>query len=72
MVTITSVGMAGISNLKNDPHLMVAARQKYISALCVTNAALQNPVSARTDLTLTAVILLGIFEVHILRYYEMF
>ena len=71
-VTITAVGMASISSLKNDPHLMAAARKKYISALRVTNAALQNPVSARTDQTLTAVVLLGIFEVRILRYYNVF
>ena len=68
MATIASVGMAGISNVKKDPHLMAAARQKYISALRMTNIALQDPVSARTDQTLTAIVLLGIFEVCIPRY----
>lgn len=64
VVTLTAVGMAGLANLKNDPGMMAAARQNYVTALHLTNAALQDAVSVRTDQTLTAVILLGVFEVH--------
>ena len=64
VVTLTAVGMAALANLKSDPGMMAAARQNYVTALHLTNAALQDTVGVRTDQTLTAVILLGIFEVH--------
>ena len=60
---MTCVGMGSIANITNDADMMVAARQKYSAALRVTNTALQDLESARSDQTLASVILLGIFEV---------
>jgi len=67
---ITAIGMAGISNMHKSPAVtvMVAARQKYISVLRALNIALQNPKTARSDSTLMAVMLLGLFEVRVLRH----
>lgn len=64
VVTLTAVGLAGLANFKNDPFTMAAARQKYASALHLTNTILRDPVGVRTDQTLTIVILLSVFEVH--------
>ena len=63
VAALTSVGMAGLANVKNDPCVMAAAREKYAAALQLTNLALQDPGSVWTDQTLTSVLLLGIFEV---------
>ena len=63
MTTITSVGLAGLSNTKHAPQVMVTARQIYARALRLTNAALRDPIESKTDQTLSAVMLLGLFEV---------
>jgi hypothetical protein len=60
---ITSLGMAGIANSKKDTRLMINANFKYTSALYNVNAALRDPEEAKTDQTLVAVMLLGLFEV---------
>jgi hypothetical protein len=60
---ITSLGMAGIANSKKDTRLMINANIKYTSALHTINAALRDPYESRTDQTLVAVMLLGLFEV---------
>ncbi len=60
---ITSLGMAGIANCKRDMRLMINANFKYTSALHTINAALRDPEEAKTDQTLGAVMLLGLFEV---------
>jgi hypothetical protein len=60
---ITSLGMAGIANSKKDTKLMINANFKYTSALHTINAALRDPYEAKTDQTLVAVMLLGLFEV---------
>jgi Fungal specific transcription factor domain len=59
---ISSVGLAALSNVSNDPTLMGKARQKHVSALSLTNAALRDPAIAKEDGTLAAVTLLGMFE----------
>jgi hypothetical protein len=60
---INSLGMAGIANSKKDTRLMINANFKYTSALQTINAALRDPCEAKTDQTLVAVMLLGLFEV---------
>jgi hypothetical protein len=60
---ITSLGMAGIANSKKDTKLMINANFKYTSALHTINAALRDPEEVKTDQTLVAVMLLGLFEV---------
>ncbi len=66
---IDAIGLAGISNMKHAPELMVAAGQKYARVLRAINASIQDPKEASTDQTLIAVMLLSLFEV--LRYLKM-
>jgi len=60
---ITSLGMAGIADARRDTRLMIKANFKYTSALRSVSAALRDPEEAKTDQTLVAVMLLGLFEV---------
>lgn len=60
---IDAIGLAGISNIKHSPELMVAAGRKYASVLRAINASIQDSREASTDQTLIAVMLLGLFEV---------
>ena len=60
---IEAIGLAGISNVKQAPELMVAAGQKYARVLRAINASIQDSKEASTDQTLTAVMLLALFEV---------
>ena len=60
---IDAIGLAGISNMKRSPDLMVSAGREYAKALRAINASIQDPRKAITDETLTAIMLLGLFEV---------
>lgn len=62
---IASIGMASISNIKNDSRIMFAARRKHILVLQAINRALQDPERAKLDTTFAAVLLLCLFEVRI-------
>ncbi|KAF6233116.1 hypothetical protein HO173_008660 [Letharia columbiana] len=59
---IEAIGLAGISNVKQAPELMVAAGQKYARVLRAITASIQNSKEVSTDQTLMAVMLLGLFE----------
>ncbi|KAK9234157.1 hypothetical protein V1525DRAFT_350715 [Lipomyces kononenkoae] len=59
---MASVGLAALSNVRNDESLMVLARHNYISALRLTMTSLQSPLRAGLDQTLRSVLLLGLFE----------
>lgn len=60
---ISTIGLAVIANTKQQPHLMVEAREEYAAALSLTNTALRNERRSLQDTTLTAVLLLAMFEV---------
>lgn len=60
---IEAIGLAGISNVNKAPELMVAAGQEYARVLRAITASIQDKKEASKDQTLTAVILLGLFEV---------
>lgn len=60
---IASIGMASISNIKNDPRIMYAARRKHTMVLQAINRDLQDPERAKLDTTFAAVLLLCLFEV---------
>lgn len=60
---IASIGMASISNIKNDPRIMFAARRKHTLVLQAINRALQDSERAKLDTTFAAVLLLCLFEV---------
>ncbi|KAL1963579.1 hypothetical protein VTN77DRAFT_8024 [Rasamsonia byssochlamydoides] len=63
MASIASVGMANLASLQNSPSLRLSARREYVAALKLTNAALCDPVQAKEDTTLTAIICLSLFEI---------
>ena len=60
---ITSIGLAGLANLKSSPETMILARKKHTAVLRSLNSSLQDPKTAATDATFLTVLLLGLFEV---------
>ena len=62
---ISSVGLAMLANTRNDPNLMTEARREYTTALRLTNSALRRENDCLQDTTLSAVLMLGMFEVRI-------
>lgn len=65
MASINAMGLAALGNIHNSPHLIREARQQYTIALSETNSALQGTVTAQSDATLAAVLILGLYEVSI-------
>lgn len=63
---VTSIGLAGLSNLKSSPETMIMARKKHTAVLRSLNSSLQDPATAATDSTFLTVLLLGLFEVQYL------
>ncbi|RFU30928.1 hypothetical protein B7463_g5409, partial [Scytalidium lignicola] len=61
--SITALGLAVLANTKVGPTLIMAAREEYTVALASTNKALQDLFLSKSDLTLMAVMFLGMFEV---------
>jgi hypothetical protein len=62
LASINAVGLASFSQYVHSPELMVKARQDYILALGLTNAALRSPKEVKKDSTLFSVMILSIFE----------
>lgn len=62
-VAMGAVGLAGLSNQRNDSSLMNKARNEYAMALRMTKNRLADPLRCKQDRTLTTVALLGLFEV---------
>lgn len=60
---ITSLGMAGLANVRRVPEAKAIANYKYASALHGVNALLRDPARATDDETLITVLLLGLYEV---------
>jgi hypothetical protein len=60
---VEAIGLAGILNTRYAPGVVIKARECYGRALRATNKALSDPVRAKSDLTLLAVLMLGHFEV---------
>jgi hypothetical protein len=60
---ISSVGKATLANLQTSHSLKVSARQDYVTALRLTNAAIRDGAQAIRDTTLSAIFLLSLFEV---------
>ena len=67
---VTSVGLAGLSNLKSSPETMIMATKKHTAVLRSLNSSLQDPGTASTDATFLTVLLLGLFEVQYLYLHE--
>ena len=62
---ITAIGLAGLSNFWSAPNIMAKANSAYCSALRLVNSGLSNIEEAKSDQTLVAIILLGLYEVHL-------
>ncbi|ESZ99553.1 hypothetical protein SBOR_0118 [Sclerotinia borealis F-4128] len=60
--SIESLGMVGLANFWKAPDLQFQAHKKYNSALRLVSSRLRNEEEARTDQTLVAVMLLGLYE----------
>lgn len=61
--TIKAVGLASVSRFQRLPGITQSAGENYGAALLATNAALRDPVLAKADSTLAAVVLLSLYEV---------
>lgn len=60
---VKAIGLASIAKIHQLPKIKYIARQEYGKALLATNNALHDPFMAKSDSTLTAVIMLGMYEV---------
>lgn len=59
---VTAVGLVGVAEMNRSSEVLNAARQNYIRALRLTNAALRDPSEAVKDTTMLSVLVLGLFE----------
>jgi hypothetical protein len=70
---VSSVGLAGLSNVTNTPEHMVLAKNKYGKTLGRLKAAIQNPSKEAITETFKAVLLLTAFEVrHLIDTYSLY
>jgi hypothetical protein len=60
---ITAAGLASLSNVAKQPNVSAPARQMYLQALRLVSEALADPLQVKSDQTLAAVMLLGLYEV---------
>ena len=60
---VSSVGLAGLSNVTKDQGIMILARNKYASTVSHVMAALNDLGKANLEHTFKAVMMLAIFEV---------
>ncbi|KAE8331008.1 hypothetical protein BDV39DRAFT_16314 [Aspergillus sergii] len=63
MQSLVAVGLAGLSNIKKSTELMTKATGEYTQALHLINCALKDETHCKSDATLAATMLLGMFEV---------
>jgi hypothetical protein len=61
--TVACLGLVGLSNFWKAPSIMRSAQAKYSSALRLVNSRLENVEEAKSNQTLVAVMLLGLYEV---------
>jgi hypothetical protein len=60
---VASIGLAGLANFWSAPNIMAQSNSAYCSALQLVNSGLGNIEEAKSDQTLVAIILLGLYEV---------
>lgn len=60
---IAALGMAGLANFWKAGNIMARAHTKYTSAVRLVGSMLQDIDTAKSDQTLVAVMLLGLYEV---------
>jgi hypothetical protein len=62
---VECIGLAYMSHSRSDPQMMLAASKKHTDVIRSVKNALTSMDSAKNDETLVAVLLLGLFEVHL-------
>jgi len=62
LAAMKAVGIAGIAHSVQEPALLNVARGHYLKAIQGTNAALKSPTMVKRDSTLTAIMILSIYE----------
>lgn len=63
---VMAVGLAAMSNVTHDKSLLSAAREKYLAALNIVRAAVENPQLANPVLTFKLILMLSLFEVRLI------
>lgn len=63
--TVTCLGLVGLANFWKTSNIMSRALAKYNSAMRLVSSSLINIDEAKSDQTLVAVILFGLYEVFI-------
>lgn len=61
----STMKVVGIANMSMMPESRRSARQEYSIALRAINDALRDPVAAKSDSTLAAVLLVSVYEVRL-------
>ena len=59
---ITAAGLAALANAFKSKEIMKKAQKEYVSALALTNKALESTNAIKKDSTLVSVMLLGMYE----------
>ncbi|MCJ1420027.1 hypothetical protein MMC32_006383 [Xylographa parallela] len=62
LTSIKALGLAGFSHAAHAPNVMIPAREQYLRAIRLTNAALRSPTDVKKDSTLLSIMILGMFE----------
>lgn len=62
---VMAVGLAAMSNVTRDKSSLLVAREKYVAALNVVRAAVENPQLANPELTFKIIVMLSLFEVRL-------
>jgi hypothetical protein len=60
--SMTALGLAGVANIYRDSALKSKATRWYLDAIKMTNSAITHPKEVKSDTTLLAITLLGMFE----------
>jgi hypothetical protein len=60
---IAAIGLAGLANFWKAPSIMAQANNAYCTALRLVNMGLGNIEEAKSDQTVVAIMLLGLYEV---------
>lgn len=60
---IAAVGLAGLANFWKAPSIMAQANNAYCTTLRLINTGLGNIEEAKSDQTVVAILLLGLYEV---------
>ena len=66
--SVSSLGMVGLANFWKAPSIKVKAHAKYNSALRTLASHLRDVEKAKSDQTLIATLLLGLYEVSLMAY----